>query len=161
MLAFNLAISCLTVSNSPLFTELTFHVSMQYRSLQHWILLSSPDTSRTESFSHFGCFILSGAISNCHPFFPSSIRDTFRPEGFISWCHIFLPFHTPHGVLLASIWDVLPFPPPVDHVLSALSAMTRPSWVALNGMAHSFIELRNPLRHKAVIHEERMCFSPV
>ncbi|KAF7249117.1 NADPH:adrenodoxin oxidoreductase, mitochondrial [Varanus komodoensis] len=32
--------------------------------------------------------------------------------------------------------------------------MTCPSWVALHGMAHSFIELRKPLRHdKAVIHE--------
>ena len=70
MLAFNLAISCLTVSNSPLFTELTFHVSMQYRSLQHWILLSSPDTSRTESFSHFGCFILSVLNGGeAHPLF--------------------------------------------------------------------------------------------
>ncbi|KAF7248612.1 Synaptogyrin-1 [Varanus komodoensis] len=32
--------------------------------------------------------------------------------------------------------------------------MTCPSWVALHGIAHSFIELRKPLRHdKAVIHE--------
>ena len=29
----------------------------------------------------------------------------------------------------------------MDHVLSELSTMTRPSWVALHGMAHSFIEL--------------------
>ena len=134
---------------------------MQYCSLQHWILLSLPDTSRTEHFSHFGCFILSGAISNCHPFFPSSILDTFRPGGFISWCHIFLCFHTARGVLLASTWDVLPLPPPVDHILSELSTMTHPSWVALNGVAHSFIELCNPLHHKAVIHGERMCFSLV
>ena len=35
----------------------------------------------------------------------------------------------------------------MDHVLSELSTMTRPSWVALQGMAHSFIEL-----DKAVIH---------
>ena len=51
-------------------------------------------------------------------------------------------------------WGVLPFPYPVDHVLSELSAMTCPSWVALLGMVHSFIELFNPLCHdKAVIHE--------
>ena len=32
--------------------------------------------------------------------------------------------------------------------------MTRPSWVALHGMAHSFIELHKPLCHdKAVIHK--------
>ena len=35
----------------------------------------------------------------------------------------------------------LPFPSPVDHILSELSMMTRPSWVALHDMAHSFIEL--------------------
>lgn len=35
----------------------------------------------------------------------------------------------------------LPFPPPVDYVLSELFTRTRPSWVALNSTAHSFIEL--------------------
>ena len=51
-------------------------------------------------------------------------------------------------------WGGLSFPPPVDHVLLELSAMTRPSWVALHSMAHSFIELCKPLHHdKAVIHE--------
>ena len=41
----------------------------------------------------------------------------------------------------------LPFPSPVDHALSELSTMTSPSWVALYGMAHGFIEL-----DKAVVH---------
>ena len=45
----------------------------------------------------------------------------------------------------------LPFPSPVDHVLSELSTMTHPSWVALHGMAHSFIEL-----DKAVVHVTRL-----
>ena len=35
----------------------------------------------------------------------------------------------------------------MDHVLSELSTMTHPSWVALHGMASSFIEL-----DKAVVH---------
>ena len=49
-------------------------------------------------------------------------------------------------------WGGLPFPPPADHVLSELSAMTHPSWVALHGMAHSFTELHKLLHHdKAVI----------
>ena len=39
----------------------------------------------------------------------------------------------------------------VDHVLSELSTMIRPSWVALQGMAHSFIEL-----DKAVVHVTRL-----
>ena len=33
----------------------------------------------------------------------------------------------------------------MDHVLSELSTMTCPSWVALHGMAHSFIELDKAL----------------
>ena len=62
-------------------------------------------------------------------------------------CPIFLPFHAVHGVLKARILSGLPFPSPVDHILLDLSTMTRPSWVALQGMAHSFIEL-----DKAVVH---------
>ena len=50
--------------------------------------------------------------------------------------------------------DGLPFPPPADHVLLEYSAVTHPSWMALHGMAHSFIELCRLLHHyKAVIHE--------
>ena len=44
-------------------------------------------------------------------------------------------------------WSGLQFPSPVDHVLSELSTMTHPSWVALQDMVHSFIEL-----DKAVVH---------
>ena len=35
----------------------------------------------------------------------------------------------------------------MDYVLSELSTMTHPSWVALHGMAHHYIEL-----DKAVVH---------
>ena len=38
-------------------------------------------------------------------------------------------------------WSGLPFPSSVNHILSDLSTMTHPSWVALHSMAHSFIEL--------------------
>ena len=41
----------------------------------------------------------------------------------------------------------LPFLSPGDHILSELSTMTHLSWVALCGMAHSFIEL-----DKGVVH---------
>ena len=46
-------------------------------------------------------------------------------------------------------WSGMPFPSPslVDHILSERSTMTPPSWVALHGMAHSFIEL-----NKVVVH---------
>ena len=41
-------------------------------------------------------------------------------------------------------WGCLPFPPPQDHVLSEVSSMTRLSWVALHGMAHSFMSYASP-----------------
>ena len=39
----------------------------------------------------------------------------------------------------------------MDHISSELSTMTHPSWVALHGMAHNFIEL-----DKAVVHVIRL-----
>ena len=99
-------------------------------------------------------FILSAAISNYPLLFPSRKLDTFWFGGLIFQCHILLPFHTAHGVLQAKIRGGLPSPPPVDHVLSELLTMTRPSWVALHSMTHSFIELHKFLHHdKAMIHE--------
>ena len=49
-----LTISCLTMSSLPGFMDLTFQVPMQYCSLQHQILLSSPETSTTECHFCFG-----------------------------------------------------------------------------------------------------------
>ena len=42
----------------------------------------------------------------------------------------------------------MPFPSPVDHVLSELSTVTHPSWVTLHGMAHSFTKLEYEVRKK-------------
>ena len=51
-------------------------------------------------------FILSGAINNCPLLFPSSILDTFWPGGGLIFpCHIFLPFHTVHGILMTRILE--------------------------------------------------------
>ena len=63
--------------------------------------------------------------------------------GVIPFC-LFLLFM---GFSRQEHWGGLPFPSSVDHVLSELSTMTCPSWAALHGMAHSFIEL-----DKAVVH---------
>ena len=63
---------------------------------------------------------------------------------FIFQYHISLPFHTVHGVLKERMlkWFAIPFSSgPRSSVLSELSIMTHPSWVALHGMAQSFIEL--------------------
>ena len=51
------------------------------------------------------------------------------------------------GISRQEWWSILPVPSPADHILSELSTMTHLSWMALRGMAHSFIELE-----KAVIH---------
>ena len=47
-------------------------------------------------------------------------------------------------------WSLLKFMS-TELVLSELSTVTRPSWVALHGMAHSFIELHKPLYHDEAV----------
>ena len=90
-------------------------------------------------FSLWFClFILSEVIS---PLISSSLLGTYWPGGFIFQYPIFLPLHTVHGFSRQEYWSGLPFPSPVDHVLSELSTMTHLSWVVLLGMAHCFIEL--------------------
>ena len=84
--------------------------------------------------------------------------DTFQPGGLTFLCHIFLPFHTFHGVLTQEYWSGLPFPPLVDHILSELSTMTHLSWVALHGMSLSFIELQKPLFHNYTVIPEGEAF---
>ena len=63
----------------------------------------------------------------------------------LNWSELFMGFSR------QGYWSGLPFPSPVDHVLSELSTMTCPSWVALQGMAYSFTEL-----DKAVVHVIRL-----
>ena len=109
MSMFTLAISCLTTSNLPWFMDLTFQVPMQYYSLQHQSLLPSLATCTS------GCWFCFGSVSSFRlefsPLFSSSILGTYGPCEFIFRCHIFLPFHTFHGVLKAIIlkWFAIPF----------------------------------------------------
>ena len=137
---FTLAISYLTTSYLPWFMDLTFQVPKQYCSLQYRTLLPSPVTSTNWAHPQLWlCLsILSGVISLL---FSSSILGTYWPGEFIFQCHIFLPFHTVMGFSRQEYWSGLPFCLPVDHILSELSTMTHPSWVALQSMAYSFIEL--------------------
>ena len=80
--------------------------------------------------------------------------DTFGTGGLIFQCRIVLPFHAVTVFPWQECWSGLLFPPRVDHILSEPSTVTSPSWVALSGLAHNFIELQKPLCHsKAVIHE--------
>ena len=145
-----LAVSCLTTSNLPWFMDLTFQIAMQYCSLQHQTLLPLPVTSKT------GCCFCFDSISS------------FFLELFFHWSPVAYWAPTDLGNSSCSVlsfylfilfmefsrqeyWSGLPFPSPVDHVLSELSTMTHPSWFTLHGMAHSFTEL-----DKAVVHVIRL-----
>ena len=159
MSTFTLAISCLTTSNLPWFMNLTFQIPMQYCSLQPRTLLPSPVTSTA------GCCFYFGSLSS------------FFLELFLHWSPVaylgtndlgsssfsvlsFCLFILFMGFSKQKYWSDLPFPSPVDHILSEVSTMICPSWVALHGMAHSFIEL-----DKAVVLVVRLvsflwlCFS--
>ena len=57
-----------------------------------------------------------------------------KVSSYCSYCY------TVHGVLRQEYWSGLPFPSPVDHILSDLSTTTRLSWVALQAWL-GFIEL--------------------
>ena len=88
--------------------DLTFQVPMQYCSLQHRSLLSPPVTTTTE-----GCFCFGVAFSfllELSLLFSSSILGTYRPGEFIFRCHVSLPFHTVHAVLMARMltWFAIP-----------------------------------------------------
>ena len=127
---------------------------MQCCSLQHLTLLLPPDSSTTE---HRFCFDPA----------PTSFLELFlcsSPVAYwtltnlgggshsrvISFC-LFILFM---GFSRQEYWSSLPFPPPVDYVLSELFTTTCLSWVAQHSLAHSFIELCKPPCHdKAVIHE--------
>jgi len=147
---FTLAISCLTTSNLPWFMDITFQVPKQYCSLQHQALLLSPVTSTT------GCCFCFGSISSIslELFLHSPLVAYWVPIdvgnssfSVLSFCLfiLFMEFSR------QEYWSSLPFPSTVDHILSELSNMTYLSWVVLQGMAHSFIEL-----DKAVVHVIRL-----
>ena len=138
--------SHLTTSNLPWFMDLTFQVPRQYCSLQPQTLPIWLETSATGC-----CFCFGSASSFFLELFlhssPVAILGTYWPGELVFQCPIFLPFHTVHGFSRQEWWNGLPFPSPVDHVLSELSTMTHLSWVALHSTAHSFIE-----SDKVVIH---------
>ena len=83
-------------------------------------------------------FILFGVISSL---ISISILGTYWPGEFIFQCPIFLPFHTVHGVLKARILKCFAIPFSSGPLFSELSTLTHVSWVALHGVAYSFIEL--------------------
>ena len=134
MSKFTLVISCLTTSNLPWFMDLTFQVPMQYCSLQYQTLLLSPVTSTA------GCCFCFGAIYSffLELFLQWSPAAYWAPTNrgsssfsVSSFC-LFILFM---GFSRQEYWSDLPFPSPVDHILSDRSTMTHQSWVAPHSMA--------------------------
>ena len=142
MLMFTLAISHLTTFSLLWYMNLTFQFPMRYCSLQkHWTFPPSPATSTTARHFCFGSassFFLELLLhsSPVAPWAPTNLGSS--SFSVLSWC-LFKLFM---GFPRQEYWSALPFPPPVDYVSSELSTMTHPSWVALHGMAHSFIWIR-------------------
>ena len=148
MSMFTLAISCLTTSNLPWFMDLTFQVPIQYCSSQQNTLLPSPITSTVGCCFHFGS-VSSFFLELFLHWSPVAYWASTYLGSHLSVSYI-LPFHTVHGVLKAGIlkWFAIPFSLlPFSDILSERSTMTCLSWVALQGMAHNFIEL-----DMAVVH---------
>ena len=124
MSKFTLVISCLTTFNLPWFMDLTFQVPMQYCSLHHWTLFLSPVTSTPVTITTRCCF--------CFGSIPSFFLELFlhwSPVAYwaptdlgsssfsiISFC-LFILFM---GFSRQEYWSGLPFPSPVDHILSDL-----------------------------------------
>ena len=89
-------------------------------------------------------FILSGVFLHWSPvayWVPTNLGSS--SFSVLSFCLLILFM----GFSRQAYWSDLPFPSPLDHVLSELSTMTHLSWVARHSVAHSVIEL-----DKAVVH---------
>ena len=120
MSIFTLSLSYLTTSSLPWFMDRTFQVPMQYCFLQHWTLLPSSATSTT------GCCFCFGSISS---FFLDLFLHSYPVEywtpinlGHSSFSVIqFYLFILFMGFSRQEYWSGLPFPFPVDHILSELS----------------------------------------
>ena len=130
MSMFMLAISCLTTSNLPWFMNLKFQVPMQYCSLQHQTLLPSPVISLPGCCFHFGSissFFLELFLHRSPVAYWTPTNMGSSSFNVLFFC-LFMLFM---GFSRQEYWSGLPFPSPVDHILSELSTMNHLSWVAL------------------------------
>ena len=110
--------------------DLTFQVPMQYCSLLHWTLLSPPDISTKRCCFYFDSvssfflelFLCSSVVAYWAPTDLGS--SSFSVTSFCFFM-LFMEFSR------QECWGGLPFPSPVDHVLSEFST-TIPLWTELN-----------------------------
>ena len=118
-----LAISYLVTSNLPWFVDLIFQVPMQYCSLQHQTLLLSPITSTT------GCCFCIGSVSSVFlelflhwsPVAYWASPDLSSSLFSVLYFCLFILFM---GFSRQEYWSGLPFPSPMDHILSELWSWT-------------------------------------
>ena len=120
-------------------------------------LLSSPVISTTEHHLCFGLTILFflELLAVCPLALPRSILDTLWPEKLICWCHIFVCcFIQFTKFSWLRHWSGLPFPPPVDQVLSQLSVWPiQLGWPYMAWLIASLSYTRLLHQNKAVIYE--------
>ena len=139
--------------------DLTSQVTLQYCCLEHQTLLSPPDTSTTDHRFCFGpatSFFLELLIIILHSSPVASILHIFQLVGLIFQWHIFLPFHTVHGVLMARILEWFAISSSTGPHFVRILHHRHLSWVALHNIAHSFFEFCKPLHHNnAVIPLQR------
>ena len=131
-----LAISCLTTSNLPWFMHLTFQVLCN-------IALYSIRLACCFCFGSVSSFFLKLFLHTSPVAYWTPTNLGSSSFSVLPFC-LFILFM---GFSRQEYWSGLPFPSPVDHILSDLSTMTHPPWVAIHSMAHNFIEL-----DKAVVH---------
>ena len=138
MLVFTLAIACLTTSNTPWSTDITFQVPMQYCSYSIWLYFHQQSHPQWVLFCFDSC---SSFFLELFPHWSPVRYWAFTDLGSssfsaLSFCFLILFMEFSRK----QYGSGLPFASPVDRVLSELSTMTCLSWVALHSMAQSFIE---------------------
>ena len=111
------------------------------------LLFMVPDFTSLPITSTTGCCFSFGTVSSLFLklFLYSSPIAYYTPTNLASSPFRVILFCLFMGFSRLEYWSDLPFPSPVDHVLSELSSISHPSWVALHGIAHSFID-------KAMVH---------
>ena len=143
MLTFTLAISCLTTSNLPWFRtwHSRFLCNIALYSIGPCFYHQSHPTNTQQtvywfSFGYIPSFFMELFLhwSAGAYWAPTDLGSS--SFSILSFCHFILFM----GFSRQEYWSGLPFPSPVDHVLSDLSTMTYPSWLDTRAWL-SFIEL--------------------
>ena len=109
-----------------------FCLSVVSDSVTPWAAVFQASLSSTNSRSLIKLMSIQSVMPSSH----LSILGTYRPGEFILQCHVFSPFHTVHGILMARIlkWFAIPFSRgphfvrTLHHDLSILGGPTRHGW---------------------------------